>query len=86
MTKGQIIQLLPIKTQKHFVKASVTVNHWTDNSWHVLHETYGEIPCEPIPVVSPAGALHRLRAGRSESMSFGVTESYCKKSDIFMLR
>lgn len=75
MTKGQIIQLLPIKTQKHFVKASVTVNHWTDNSWHVLHETYGEIPCEPIPVVSPAGPLHRLRAGRRESMSLGVTES-----------
>ena len=84
--KGHIIQLLPTKTRRHFVKASVTVNHWTDDSWHVFHETYGEIPCEPIPVVSPAGPLHRLRAGRSESMSLGVTESYCKKSDIFMLR
>jgi len=71
--KGQIIQLLPTKTRRHFVKASVTVNHWTDDSWHVFHETYGEIPCEPIPVVSPAGALHRLRAGRRESLSLGMT-------------
>jgi transposase len=71
--KGQIIQLLPTKTRRHFVKALVTVNHWTDDSWHVFHETYGEIPCELIPVVNPAGALHRLRAGRRERLSFGMT-------------
>jgi transposase len=72
--KGQIIQLLPTKTRRHFVKASVTVNYWTDGSWHVFHKNYGEIPCEPILAVSPARALHRLKTGeRRESLSLGMT-------------
>jgi len=29
---GQIIQLLPIKTRRHFVKASVYINLWLDGS------------------------------------------------------
>lgn len=29
---GQIIQLLPTKTRRHFVRTSVIINHWLDRS------------------------------------------------------
>ncbi len=72
--KNQIIQLLPTRTRRHFVKASVWVNLWVDGSWHVIHPLYGEIPCEPFPGVRPAGAITSLTAGeRSKSTPLGVT-------------
>ena len=46
--KGQIIQLLPTRTRLSFAKASVTVNHWLDGTWHVFHYPTGEVPCTPI--------------------------------------
>jgi transposase len=72
--KKQVIQLLPTRIRRHFVKASVRVNLWTDGSWHVFHPVHGEIPCEPITGVRPVRASHLLVAGeRSESAPFGVT-------------
>lgn len=46
--EGQAIQLYPTKTRLSFAKASVTVNHWLDGSWHVFH-ALEEVPCKPIP-------------------------------------
>lgn len=46
--KNQVIQLFPTKTRLHFAKAHVVVNYWIDGSWHVFHETAGEIPCKAI--------------------------------------
>jgi transposase len=45
---GRIIQIYPLRTRLSFVKARVTVNLWLDGSWHVLHERYGELPCEEL--------------------------------------
>ena len=45
---NQIIQLLPTRTRLHFAKAHIVVNHWRDGSWHVFHETAGEVPCREI--------------------------------------
>lgn len=61
--KSQTIQLLPTRTRRHFVKATVWVNLWTDGSWHVIHPLHGEIPCEPVPRVHPARAIPSLMAG-----------------------
>lgn len=82
---GQTIQLLPIKTRRHFVKASVIINHWLDGSWHIFHADYGEIPCVLFDGVCPAGTLSMSRAGHKEQIH-RVTYSICKKGDIFMLR
>jgi transposase len=72
--KKEIIQLLPTKTRRHFVKASVWVNLWIDGTWHVIHPTYGEIPCKLASCVRPARAATSLVAGeRSESTPLGVT-------------
>jgi len=69
---GQIIQLLPTKTRRHFVKASVYINLWLDSSWHVFHPDYGEIPCEPITGMRQTGVITSLMAGeRSESIPRG---------------
>ena len=46
---SQIIQLLPTRTRLHFAKAHVIVNHWRDGTWHVFHQTAGEVPCRQIP-------------------------------------
>jgi transposase len=43
--RAQIIQLLPTAQRKHFVKAKVQVNQWIDDSWHIFHPQYGELPC-----------------------------------------
>lgn len=45
---NQIIQLLPTRTRLHLAKAHIVVNHWKDGSWHVFHETAGEVPCREI--------------------------------------
>ena len=78
---GQIIQILPTRTRLSFVKAKVTVNRWLDGSWHVLHGGHGELPCKPIPWARPAAAHPINRGARA-----GMTDSYCKKGDIFMLQ
>ncbi|HBE44614.1 MAG TPA: hypothetical protein DDW17_03960 [Deltaproteobacteria bacterium] len=54
---GQIIQLLPTKTRRHFVRTSVSVNRWLDGSWHVFHPDHGEIPCIPCKGVRPVRTL-----------------------------
>ena len=70
----QVIQLLPTRTRRHFVKASVWVNLWIDGSWHVFHPLHGEIPCEEVGGVRPAKAVNSLMAGElSESTPMGVT-------------
>jgi transposase len=46
--EGQAIQLFPTKTRLSFAKASVTVNHWLDGTWHVFHHAAGEVPCTPL--------------------------------------
>jgi hypothetical protein len=79
---GQIIQILPTRTRLSFVKAKVVVNLWLDGSWHVLHADHGELPCKPIPWARPAG--EHATNGRGHAR--GVTDSPCKKGDIFMLR
>lgn len=61
--KSQILQLLPTRTRRHFVKATVWVNLWIDGSWHVIHPLHGEIPCKPVPRVHPARAIPSLMAG-----------------------
>jgi transposase len=43
--RGQIIQLLPTASRRHFVKAKVQVHQWIDGSWHVFHPKHGELPC-----------------------------------------
>ena len=84
---GQIIQILPTRTRLSFVKAKVTVNLWLDGSWHVLHIDHGELPCKPIPTARPAGGHVTLKAGdQRESARREVTDSHCKKGDIFMLQ
>ena len=60
---GQIIQLLPTKTRRHFVKASVYINLWLLGSWHVFHTDYGEIPCTVVQGVRPIRAITSLKAG-----------------------
>lgn len=82
---GQIIQLLPTKTRRHFVRASVVINHWLDGTWHVFHHDYGEIPCVILDGVCPAGTSPMSRAGHKEQTQ-RVTYSVCRKGDIFMLR
>ena len=82
---GQIIQLLPAKTRRHFVRASVVINHWLDGSWHVFHHDYGEIPCVLLDGVCPAGTSSMSRA-EQKGETHGVTYSICRKGDIFMLR
>lgn len=47
--QGQAIQLFPTKTRLSFAKASVTVAHWLNGTWHVFHRTAGEIPRKLIP-------------------------------------
>ena len=42
--QGQIMQLLPLKNRLHLGRAKVQVHQWFDGSWHVFHDTYGEIP------------------------------------------
>jgi transposase len=74
---GRIIQIHPLRTRLSFVKARVTVNLWLDGSWHVLHEKYGELPCEELVTSSSARAVAGPR---------GVTDSHCTKGDIFMLQ
>lgn len=54
---GQIIQIHPTRTRLSFVKARVIVNHWLDGSWHVLHDQYGELPCEELVTSSSARAV-----------------------------
>jgi transposase len=51
--KGQIIQLLPTASRRHFVRARVAVNHWLDDTWHIFHQVYKEIPCLPLPCHKP---------------------------------
>lgn len=80
--QGQIIQILPTRTRLSFVKAKVTVNLWLDGSWHVLHADHGELPCKPIPWARPAGE----HATNTRRHARGVTDSHCKKGDIFMLQ
>jgi len=47
--KRQLIQLFPTKTRLSFAKATVTVAHWLNGTWHVYHHAAGEIPCKLIP-------------------------------------
>lgn len=57
--QGQTIQLFSTKTRLSFARASVTVNHWLDGSWHVFHHAAGEVPCTPIPGrVRPGSYTH----------------------------
>lgn len=58
---GRIIQIHPTRRRLSFVKAKVTVNHWLDGSWHVLHDQYGELPCEELVTTSSAGAATHAR-------------------------
>lgn len=59
---GHIVQLHPLPTRLSFVKARVTVNLWLDGSWHVFHETYGELPCDELQT-APAAASNNKRRG-----------------------
>jgi len=59
--KGRIIQLLSTPSRRHFVRARVAVNHWLDDTWHIFHPKYGEIPCVPL-------ASHRPKTIRKGSM------------------
>lgn len=58
---GHIIQIHPTRRRLSFVKATVTVNHWLDGSWHVLHDQYGELPCEELVTTSSARAATHAR-------------------------
>lgn len=80
--QGQIIQILPTRTRLSFVKAKVMVNLWLDGSWHVLHADHGELPCKQIPWARLAGEHATNTRGHARR----VTDSHCKKGDIFMLR
>jgi transposase len=83
---GQIIQILPTRTRRSFVKAKVTLNLWLDSSWHVLHAEHGELPCKLLPRVRATGGHVTLREATNGRAHAGVTDSYCKKGDIFMLQ
>jgi len=61
---GRIIQIHPTRTRLSFVKAKVTVNHWLDGSWHVLHNQYGALPCEELVTSSSARAVADPRGDR----------------------
>ena len=58
---GHIIQIHPLRTRLSFVKARVTVNLWLDGSWHVLHEKYGELPCDELQTAPAARATVNVR-------------------------
>lgn len=58
---GRIIQIHPTRRRLSFVKAKVTVNHWLDGSWHVLHDQQGELPCEELLTAPRARAVAHLR-------------------------
>lgn len=58
---GHIIQIHPTPRRLSFVKAKVIVNHWLDGSWHILHDEYGELPCEEVLTASRARAVADLR-------------------------
>ena len=73
---GQVIQVLPTRTRLSFAKAKVMVNLWLDGSWHVIHAEHGELPCKLLPRAPSREATN----GRALA---GVTDSYCKKGDIF---
>jgi len=65
---GQAIQLFPTKTRLSFAKASVTVNHWLDGSWHAFHHTAGEIPCKSIEGrVRPGSYMHPGPASKARA-------------------
>ena len=71
---GQVIQIHRTRTRLSFVKAKVVVTLWLDGSWHVLHDTHGELPCQALPSARPAKAKVRLKAGdQRESTHKGVT-------------
>jgi len=67
--KGQAIQLFPTKTRLSFAKASVTVNHWLDGTWHVFHHPTGEVPCTPIQGRVRPGLSTPQAGKRSESVT-----------------
>lgn len=83
---GQILQILPTRTRLSFVKAKVTVNLWLDGSWHVIHQEHGELPCKLLPRARPTAGNLILRAETNGRAHAGVTDSYCRKGDIFMLQ
>ena len=83
---GQIVQILPSRTRLSFVKAKVIVNRWLDGSWHVLHAEHGELPCKLLPRAHPSGGHVTLKEATKRRAHAGVTDSYCKKGDIFMLQ
>ncbi len=58
---GRIIQIHPTRKRLSFVKAKVTVNHWLDGSWHVLHDQHGELPCEELVAARPARVAAHAR-------------------------
>jgi transposase len=84
---GQIIQILPTRTRLSFAKAKVIVNLWLDGTGHVVHPEHGELPCKLLPRACPAGENRILRAATNgRAHAGGVTDSRCKKGDIFMLQ